>query len=377
MRILHLPHASSVSAFALSGNPRITRVIFRAEPGTSIPRTTLPAMQESRLHDLIFERSAQLSRRFPYVRTGPGDDCAVVDIPSPNGPSAPCLLTVDHLVEGRHFDRLGPSPSPDVLEAVARKAIARSVSDIAAMGGTPHASLATACLPSGFPQATADALFDKMHRWAEHWHAPLVGGDLATFGDTGPGHGASNATPIVLTVTLLGIPHPRRGPILRSTARPGDLVYVTGKLGGSLPSRRHLTFEPRTTEGLWIADQLADYAARTPPDRAATSAVGAMLDLSDGLGRDGARLARASRARLELDAASLPTHEGCSWREAMSDGEDYELLFTAPPDLPLPASTPNSTHITRIGRVVAGEGCSVRLPDGTSLDAAAMGWEHE
>lgn len=324
-------------------------------------------MRESELLRHIAARSAELSRRFPRVLVGPGDDCAVLA-----GGAEQLLITVDHVVEGKHVELLGEEPSGQVLDLMARKAVARSVSDIAAMGGTPVASLATACLPAGMRQSTADELFDRMHAWANHWNSPLIGGDIASTAAAMPG-------PLVLTVTVLGHAHARHGPVLRSHARAGDVVYVTGKLGGSLVSRRHLTFEPRVREAGFLCDFSAAHgdSARGRSSTVSGRALGAMIDLSDGLGRDAGRVADASGVRVEIDAGALPRHVGVdSWRAAMSDGEDYELLFTMDAGVELPRECPGTgVAFTRIGEVRAGAGCVVRTADG-EIDAAGLGYDH-
>lgn len=309
-------------------------------------------MRETDLLGRIYERSAGITARFGQVVTGPGDDCAVVRAT----PGQEWLLTVDQLVEGRHFLRGAP------LERVARKAVARSVSDIAAMGGTTSGgwALATGALPPGFERA--DALFDGMKRWAEHWGCPLVGGDIAVTGEAGV---------MVLTVTVGGSPHPVRGPVLRSAAQPGDIVYVTGTLGGSLGSGRHFSFEPRLVEAAWLCDTLG----------AGGWGLHAMIDISDGLGKDAGRIAAASGVRIEIDAGLLPLSPGMGgdggWRRAAGDGEDYELLFTAAPQVDVPEVCPQTgTRVTRIGRVVEGEGAVVITPERT-WDVTELGWEHE
>jgi len=311
-------------------------------------------MHESGLHSHIYARSAGVTGRFPQVQAGPGDDCAV--LAGPVGRRV--LATVDHLIEGRHYE--GPAGRATGFDAIARKAVARSVSDIAAMGGSLHewsAALATAALPHGFPQRDADELFDRLQFWCEHWRCPLVGGDAAAFG------GGACAGPLTLTVTVLGLAHAARGPVLRSGARPGDGVFVTGALGGSLRSGRHLTFEPRLREAGELCELLG-------------GDLRAMLDISDGLGRDGARLAAASGVSIELDAAMIPCHAGCAWREALRDGEDYELVFTAASGAPVPARCAD-TPITRIGSVAAGgPRCAVRGLDGSVHDASNEGWDH-
>lgn len=319
-------------------------------------------MGERELLRHIFGRSADLSEAFSHVQVGPGDDCAV--IAAPGGGSL--LLKVDQLVEGRHFRPFPATPT----DLIARKAIARAVSDIAAMGGTPLCALAAATLPNPCPWA--DELFDHMARWARHWRCPLVGGDIATWGrtpETRRGGQASrrrdeDAGPggLVLSVTVVGTPHAVRGPVLRSTARAGDGVYVTGPLGGSLDGAtglgRHLTFEPRLAEARTLCDTLG-------------TDLHAMMDISDGLGIDAGRIAAASGVRLEIDAEAIPRAPGVKdWRQAASDGEDYELLFTAgAAERSLPA------FCTRIGRVVPGSGCVI-VDGGHEIDATGLGWEH-
>ncbi len=305
--------------------------------------------KETELLGHIFARSAGLHKTFEHVLVGPGDDCAVV-----RHGAHTVLLTVDHLVERCHYEPSTP------VDLIARKSIGRSVSDIAAMGGTPDWALATALLPHDATQIDPDELFDRMAHWASHWNCPLVGGDIAT---AAPGP-EGDASPLVLTVTVGGSPHQARGPVLRTEARPGDDVYVTGRLGGSLASERHLRVQPRVAEGVALCEALGDE-------------LGAMLDVSDGLGLDASRIARASGVRIELDAARVPTHEGCDWRAALGDGEDYELCFTARPDTTVPdALGPDDTPVTRIGRVLTGAGCIVRTPDGAEHDASDMGWLH-
>lgn len=307
-------------------------------------------MRESALHAHIRDLAAGMSRAFPRVLLGPGDDCAMV------AGSERVLLTVDQLVEGRHFTPETP------VDLIARKAVARSISDLAAMACRPVCGLATGMLPPGY--AHARELTDRLHHWANHWGCPLVGGDIAT----GP-----SGAPLSLTVTAMGDLRAGEEPITRSGARVGDGMYVTGRLGNSLGSGRHLTFEPRVVEGLWLREMLG-------------GDLHAMIDLSDGLGRDAGRIAEASGVcggvGVELEAAWLPLHEDVDdWRRGLSDGEDYELCFACSRKIPAGTRTPEGTVITRVGRVVAaGAGgvtsCIVRSPDGTVVDASDMGWDH-
>ncbi|HRJ49039.1 MAG: thiamine-phosphate kinase [Phycisphaeraceae bacterium] len=318
-------------------------------------------MNEVDLLRHIQTRSATPASR-GAVEIGPGDDAAVIRVGDEQ-----VLLTVDHLVEGTHFNPIGQVPPDAIIDRIARKAVARSISDIAAMGGTPIASLATACFPPDFPQERANLLFDRMHAWAIRWQAPLVGGDIAQ----SPSRENRPHDALVLTVTVVGRPHPARGPVLRSTASPGDSLWVTGRLGNSLRSERHLTFEPRITESTWLCSRSSSRSGRPVPS--------AMIDLSDGLGRDAGRLALASNVRIEIDADAIPRHDDCrDWQAAASDGEDYEILFTVPPETDLSAMLQaTGTPATRIGIVAAGEpGCSVRTGADTTIDAASMGWDH-
>ncbi len=294
-------------------------------------------MRERELLQRIANRSSDLHASFGHVLVGPGDDCAVIAA-EPH----PLLLTTDHLVQHRHFDDDLP------LELVARKAILRSASDIAAMAGTPAWALATALLPPDY--AHADELFNHMSRFAREFGCPLVGGDIASLPPESDG-------PISLTVTVGG--HAAR-PVLRSGARAGDIVYVTGALGGSLQNQRHASTEPRIELALHLAEHLTS-----------------MIDVSDGLGIDAARIAKASNVRIELDAATIPVHPDADGIEAaLADGEDYELLFTAPDGAPIPRGF-EGTPIARIGRAVADDPAAILISaDGSQRDVSAQGFEH-
>lgn len=296
-------------------------------------------MRESELLQYIAARSRGLTASAGWdTIAGPGDDCAVMR--SPAGDIT--LLTVDQLVAGRHFE-----PGTE-LDLIARKAIARSVSDIAAMGGVPAWGLATGLLPKDYPHA--NSLFDAMARWATHFGCPLVGGDVATH--------ASADHPLTLTVTIGGAMKTGTEPVLRSGAKPGDLLWLTGPVGGSFASGRHLTFEPRIEIGRWLA----------------AAGAHAMIDLSDGLGRDAARIAHASNARLEINTDRIPLHDGVAgWQTGVSDGEDYELLVAGPESL----SERVPGLVGPIGEVVPGEpGAWFVEPGGTTHDARDMGWDH-
>ena len=297
-------------------------------------------MRELELLRHIAERSADLAGRGGVV-VGPGDDAAVLRA------TGDLLVCVDALVEGRHYN-----PGTASLDDIAHKAVARNVSDIAAMGGSPRWGLASAALRRGFDDA--DGLFDRMARVARAFGCPLVGGDVSTVDG-----------PTVLSVTVIGEPHAVRGPVLRSGARPGDAVFVTGAIGGAVGSGRHLRLAPRTDEAHALCDTLG-------------ARLTAMIDVSDGLGLDASRLAEASGVRVELDADAIPLHpDAGDWRAACAEGEDYELLFCAGAGgAPIPGAIgPAKTAVTRIGEVTAGSGCAI-LAGGASFDGADLGWEH-
>lgn len=322
-------------------------------------------MREWDLLEHIRLAAATQPAQFPHVVVPPGDDCAVVTLGL-----APALLKVDQVVEGRHVPAVaswahGPFPGGHsraaYLDLVARKALARVLSDIAAMAGTPAAALAAASLPHDFPDPAARELADALHTSGARFRCPIVGGDVASFSPAHPG-------PLTLSVAAIGSPHPARGPVLRSGARLGDALFVTGALGGSLAPDglgRHMTFDPRLPEAAFLADTLGDR-------------LHAMLDISDGLGIDAARLARASSVRVEIDARLVPCAPGMPVARALGDGEDYELLFAVDPHATVPPRCPaTGCAFTRLGVVVAGDpGAWLRRDDGSTRDISGEGWEH-
>lgn len=308
----------------------------------------------------IAQISAHQSVRYAHVLVGPGDDCAVV-APA-NGPAL--LLKVDQLVEGRHV-ALGTS-----AVALARKALARAVSDIAAMAGTPLCALVGATLGPGTSQERAQSLADALHTAGEALGCPIVGGDVASFA---PASGVGAAC--VLSISVVGLPHATRGPVLRSGARAGDAVWMTGHVGASLDPAtglgHHLTFTPRLAEATWLANTLG-------PD------LHALMDVSDGLGIDAGRMARASGVRIALEGATLPLRDPARGpARSCADGEDYELLFTTPSDVALPPTCPTTgTRFTRIGVALApgsqpASPASVLRVQDQELDVSASGWTHE
>ncbi len=210
----------------------------------------------------------------------------------------------------------------------------------------------------------ADELFDAMSKWAQHWGCPIIGGDIAS-------HGSADH-PLTLTVTVSGTMRQGSQPVLRSGAQPGDELYVTGQIGGSFASGWHLLFEPRVGAGQWASE----------------NGVHAMMDVSDGLGRDCDRIAKASGIIIEIDAAKLPiSHHiidaGKDWRQACSEGEDYELLMCIDPSMPIPdqlsESDPPMQGPIGICRACEGDetpGAIIIDPHGNHHNAESLGWDH-
>ncbi|MCC6908981.1 MAG: thiamine-phosphate kinase [Phycisphaerales bacterium] len=298
-------------------------------------------MKEFRLLSRVYEHNAALDAR---VLIPPGDDMGMVRIDG-----AEVLAAVDQIVAGRHFT-LDLTP----LHLIGRKAITRNLSDIAAMAARPVAALAAVVLPLDWQESQALELFEAMRTTAEQYDCPLIGGDISMA-----------EAPLMCSVTVLARPGPR-GAIRRSGAGPGDAVYVTGRLGGSVAadgSGRHLTFEPRIELALALAERFD---------------VHAMIDISDGLGRDAGHIAEMSGVQIEIDAARVPCSPGCDWRRAMSDGEDYELCFTVQAGVELPGELAG-VGLTRVGAArsrAADEPAIVVRAGGDVIDGSSLGWEH-
>jgi len=280
----------------------------------------------------------------PALRVGPGDDCAVVDL------QAGTLVTTDMLMDGVHF--LAEKTPPALI---GRKAAAVNLSDIAAMGGRPTGLQVALALPRGCGANWAEKIMSGVHALADEFDTVVTGGD------TNAWHG-----PLVICITAFGQSHPQ-GPVLRSGARAGDLVMVSGALGGSLHKGRHLTFTPRCTEARLIVEKLFPTS---------------MVDLSDGLATDAAHIAKASGVTITLDSNLIPLHDDipASWpREqkvtaALSDGEDFELCFTIGASK---LSLAKSLGFSLIGRVDAPQEHPLMLEDGgKSHPVQIKGWSH-
>jgi len=305
-----------------------------------------------------FELIARLTKSLPTnagVATGPGDDCAVLDLGQPD---QQLLFKTDAIVEGIHFTKAAPP------EKIGHKVLARCLSDIAAMAGTPTAALVTIALPQKFDVNFVEAIYEGVTGLAQKHGVAIVGGETTV-----------NPERILISIALLGFV-PRGKAVLRSGAKPGDAIFVTGELGGSLAGR-HLEFEPRLAEARWLADNFAIHA---------------MIDLSDGLAGDLRHMLKASRVGAELLKSAIPISRAAKMRAkecssarppfvaALTDGEDFELLFTVAgqdavklldawkKQFPKP-------KLSCIGKITAGEGVTIRDPSGVR-PLTAHGYVH-
>jgi thiamine-monophosphate kinase len=254
---------------------------------------------EIRLQDLGEDRLLEiLLRNLPVGRNtviGTGDDCAVVH---PPGNGMMLLLKTDCIVEGVHY-------YPDEEPArVGWKALCRTLSDVAAMGGEPLHALITIFSPEDRRVAYWKSLYRGLSKAAKRFGVGIIGGETSR---------SRCAAISVATVGRVEADHL----VTRSGGRPKDILCVTGTLGGSL-SGRHLDFVPRVTEGRWLGQR--GYAR-------------AMMDLSDGLAVDLPRLAAASKCSFTVDVDAVPKTRGCDPSGALSNGEDYELLIAVSPGM--------------------------------------------
>src|SRR5688572_24339572 len=244
--------------------------------------------------DRLLEQLLPLLPRHRGVVLGAGDDCAIVK----SGKRGELeLLKTDCLVENIHFTK------KDSPERVGWKAMARPLSDFAAMSGVPEFALVTLIVPSQTTIAWVKKIYRGLEKAARPFQVAIVGGETSSI-----------KGPAVISVTVTGFVENSRW-VSRAGGKANDDLFVTGRLGGSLRGR-HLRFVPRIVESRWLTKSFPIHA---------------MMDLSDGLGADLPRLARASGVGFELDETALPLNPGCTPKQGISDGEDYELLFSISP----------------------------------------------
>ena len=295
----------------------------------------------------LIRRITRTVRTGPSVVKGIGDDCAVLE----GFDRRLKLFASDLLVEGVHFTK----DSPGIQ--VGWKALAVNVSDLAAMGGgaPPRQAVISLGLPRATPISFVDGLYRGLRRCAKMFDVDLVGGDTV------------RAPVTVVNVAILG--EANKGSVVyRSGARPGDALLVTGRLGGSLKSGRHLRFRPRLREAQALT---------------ARAKLHAMMDLSDGLGPDLLKMCEASGVSAVLESARIPRSAGCSLDQALNDGEDFELLIAVTPrDARRLTRSPGRDlrcGLRRIGTVVAKKGkpaVTLITPPGLRVPRALAGFRH-
>jgi thiamine-monophosphate kinase len=300
---------------------------------------------------------------------GIGDDCALIRVKT----GEEITITTDLSIAGRHF-RLDWHPA----EAIGHRTLARGLSDTAAMGARPVAAFLSLGLPReltvkrGRNAAWIDSFLDGFLALAAKHQIPLAGGDMAQ-------------SPVpVADIVLLGAV-PRGKALLRSGARPGELIYVTGTLGGAaaglallgqMKSRSaallkknadrltpHLWPQPRIQQGLWLQRR---------------GAVTAAIDISDGLSTEIGHICDESGVAAEVNASALPIHPGAILEQALHGGEDYELLFTAPAHARMPKRI-GGVSVTCIGKIVKWHPGQTRVTLATATGRHPLvqhGWEH-
>lgn len=255
------------------------------------------------------------------VMIGPGDDCAVIDVKSKTGEFM--LMTVDQVIEKAHYLPERTSPGQ-----VARKLLNRNVSDIAAMGGRPAQALVSIATDRDDP-IWFEQFFSALSELAKKWGISVCGGDLS-----------GNPSGTVCTLSLTGWVEADRL-CLRSGAKPENIIYGTGEFGDSFATEHHLTFTPRLEEGRFLSRK---YAA-------------SMMDVSDGLLLDLSRMMTMSGCSAIINPESVPCRGEADFEHALTDGEDYELLFTVLPENEnsLLEKWPfRDVRLTRLGVVVEG-----------------------
>lgn len=290
-----------------------------------------------------FELIARLTRALPTndsVVIGAGDDCAVLDV---GADDRLLLFKTDAVVEGVHFTSETPP------EKIGHKALARCLSDIAAMAGTPTAALITLGLPKKFQPEFVEQIYAGLNALARKQGVAIVGGETTT-----------NPAGVLLSVALIGFV-PRGQLLLRSGAKVGDAIFVTGELGGSITGR-HLEFEPRLAEARWLAEHFSIHA---------------MMDVSDGLAGDLRHILHASQSGAELLKSAIPISRAAKEISkrgdaakpaiiaALTDGEDFELLFTVASKFAVPLLDAWKKQFPKlklscIGKIIAGEGLKLR-----------------
>ncbi len=276
----------------------------------------------------------------PSVLTGAGDDCAVLDC---GQPGRVLLFKTDAVVGGIHFTA---DAKP---EQIGHKALGRCLSDIAAMGGRPIAALVTLALPDNYSPEFIEGVYKGLNALARKFGVAIAGGETTR-----------NPERLLISIAMIGDAAKDKC-ILRSGAKPGDAIYVTGELGGSRAGK-HLDFEPRVAEGQWLTEHFTIHA---------------MMDISDGLAGDLRHILRMSQVGAELHSRAVPVSRAAKLQAsaessskppllaALGDGEDFELLFTiaskdAVPVLDAWKKQFPDARLSCIGRITSERGLKLR-----------------
>ncbi|PYK58850.1 MAG: thiamine-phosphate kinase [Verrucomicrobia bacterium] len=286
---------------------------------------------------------------------GAGDDCALIDLGLPD---RWLLFKTDAVVEGIHFMK---TAAP---EKIGHKALGRCLSDVAAMAGTPTHALITLALPADFDSGFLERIYAGINTLAKRHGVAIVGGETTI-----------NPERMLISASVLGTVTRGKSP-LRSGAKAGDAIFVTGELGGSL-SGKHLDFEPRLSEARWLAENFSIHA---------------MMDISDGLAGDLRHILKASKVGAELLSDAIPISRAAKLAAradssaklpllaALTDGEDFELLFTAAgrDGVPLLEAWKKQfpeLRLSCIGRITAEPGVTIRDKKGVR-PLSAHGYVH-
>jgi len=293
-------------------------------------------MDETRLLKIILPQLAQRSD----VAVGPGDDAAVLKFGNDL-----LLAAVDQVVGNVHFFQDTTSP-----EAAGAKLLKRNLSDIAAMGGEPLWAL-TAIAAKNIDSDYLIRFNLGIAECAKTYNTAIVGGDLSSLANPG----------LAASLTILGRVTPEKL-CLRSNAKAGEKLFVTGCLGDSLSSNHHLNFIPRLAEAQFLAGTYTK----------------CMMDISDGVGLDALRLAEASKVRILLNTKHLPPRNQASIKAMLTDGEDYELLFTVAPNLvkQLQQNWPFATKLTCIGEILTAGEPGLADENNLNINEEYYGYQH-
>ncbi len=305
--------------------------------------------------DLIRKLSSKLPTNQNTILSV-GDDCAAVRPPASD---EALLLKTDAVVENVHFTR------KDAGEAVGRKALGRCLSDIAAMGGVPESALITLGLPGEDDEAYAESIYEGLSAMARDFDVAIVGGETTR-----------NPGGLFISVALTGRA-PKDGGVRRSGAQIGDAIFVSGELGASIVGR-HLDFTPRVKEALWLVNEFE---------------VRSMIDVSDGLATDLGHILQGSGVGALIDESFLPISRAAKLRAreneaaktpllaALTDGEDFELLFTVAPSVAVRVKDSwreafPDVPLSVIGKIEESPGLRLKQVNGIRSLGGVDGYDH-